>query len=506
MELNEIRKEIDETDRQLTDLLCHRMELVSLVAAYKEKHNLPVLDEKREAALLSRIADLAGTEYREYMQEIFREIMKQSRSYQTGLSGSASYGLLGEHLSHSYSPEIHRLLGDYTYQLFPTAPEQLENFLLSSKFQGCNVTIPYKETVIPFCTNLSPAAARIGSVNTITREKDGSLYGHNTDYDGFYYLLTHHFPSLHGIKALILGSGGASKAVYTILMDCGWKEIIIVSRSGENNYSNLYLHSDTELIVNTTPVGMYPNNGTSPVCLREFPRLRAVIDIVYNPLRTALLLEAEELHIPCTDGLSMLVTQAARSSEAFTGNPVSMDTIASVTEQIRCRKTNLVLIGMPGCGKTTLGRHLAKRLDREFIDTDALITELTGSTPKEIILQHGEDEFRTIETKALMQAGKKSGVVIATGGGVVMKKENSSLLRQNGIIIFIDRELPLLATNNRPLSRSPEELETLYRNRLPLYLELADYRLKAENTVEKTEEELYFLIQQISLYFTNVKC
>ena len=394
------------------------------------------------------------------------------------------FGLLGEKLSHSRSPQIHALLSDYEYRLFPTPRDEVDAFLRSDCFTGINVTIPYKETVIPYCSKLSDTAKRIGSVNTITRDKDGSLIGDNTDYYGFRFMLTHYFPDLSGKKALVLGNGGSSKTVRIALADAGCRDVIIISRSGENNYDNLHLHADADFIVNTTPVGMYPNNGYAPLSLAQFPKLMGVLDLIYNPIQTALLLEARALGIPCASGLMMLVAQAALASSLFTGIPVDKTRIEAITNKIRFDETNLVLIGMPGCGKSTLGKLLAEKYGREFLDTDELITLETGRTPAQIITEDGEAVFRTIESQIIRKAGAFTGKVIATGGGVVTREENLSPLAQNGLLFFINRDPAQLPTKGRPLSSDAAAIMRLYEHRLPLYRQFSDYEIPVEGNVE----------------------
>lgn len=396
------------------------------------------------------------------------------------------YGLLGEKLSHSRSPQIHALLADYEYRLFPMPREELDSFFAAGEFAGLNVTIPYKETVLPYCSKLSDTAKRMGCVNTITKTSDGLLIGDNSDYYGFCYTLSHYFPNLSGKKALVLGSGGASKTVRIALADAGCREVIIISRTGENNYSNLSLHADAEFIVNTTPVGMYPNNGKAPLSLKQFPKLIGVVDLIYNPIRTAFLLEARERNIPYANGLMMLVAQAALSSSLFTGLPVDEKKIDEVTASIHAAETNLILIGMPGCGKSTLGKLLAEQFHREFLDTDELITTKTGRTPAQIITEDGEAAFRTIESAVIAETGALTGKVISTGGGVITREENYAPLAQNGALFFINRSPSLLPTEGRPLSRDTAAVQLLYEQRLPLYRRFCDFEIPALDTVEST--------------------
>ena len=382
-------------------------------------------------------------------------------------------GLLGRKLGHSYSPQIHKRLADYQYDLFEVEPEDLESFLKTAPFQGLNVTIPYKKEVMAYCAALSDTARAIGSVNTLVRQKDGSLYGDNTDADGFAAMLSYSGIDPRGKKALVLGSGGASLAIVYVLKQMGAKQIVVISRSGENHYGNLHLHQDAQLIVNTTPVGMYPDTGVKPVDLRQFPSCEGVLDIIYNPAKTQLLLQAQALGLPHCDGLIMLVGQAKRAAERFTGIQLSESLIPKITGQLRFEMGNLILIGMPGCGKSTIGQALAQRLGRPFADADAEIEQQTGLSIAQIFSRFGEERFRQEETKALQRLGKQSGLVIATGGGCVTRPENYPLLHQNGIVIFLQRDLSELATEGRPLSLS-SDLQQMYRKRLPLYEQFSD--------------------------------
>ncbi|NLT15488.1 MAG: shikimate kinase [Clostridiales bacterium] len=394
-----------------------------------------------------------------------------------------TFGLLGAHLSHSFSPLIHSMLGNYEYSLFEKAPEDLEAFLKHGDFSGLNVTIPYKKTVIPYCDALSDCAKRIGSVNTLLKEADGSLFADNTDYDGFLYLTKKLNINITGKKALILGSGGSSLAVRTVLEDLKAGEINIVSRTGENNYHNLHRHRDAALIVNTTPVGMYPNNGAAALELSGFPICEAVIDIIYNPSRTTLLLDAEDMNIPCVNGLPMLVAQAKRAAEIFTGTVIEDSVIDGITGQIERRTKNIILLGMPGSGKSTTSQELARLTGREFIDTDEQIIKKAGKSIPEIFSDSGEEAFRQIETEVLREASKKSGCVIATGGGIVKRPENLRLIRQNGFCVFLDRDIASLPTDGRPLSRQTG-VKALAKERLPLYNSWCDLKVNVNGVYE----------------------
>ncbi len=387
-------------------------------------------------------------------------------------------GLLGEKLGHSYSPQIHSMLADYEYKLFEKSPEELEDFLKSGEFDGLNVTIPYKKSVMPYCAELSPTAAQIGSVNTIVRRSDGSLYGDNTDAFGFENLIVHNGIEVKGKKALVLGTGGASVTAQAVLKNLGASEVVVISRKGEDNYENIAKHADAEIIANTTPVGMYPNNGKAAVDLTQFPKLSGVLDVVYNPARTALLLQAEKLCIPCAGGLYMLVSQAKRSCELFTGKSIPDSEIDRIERVLSHQMQNIVIIGMPGSGKTAVSTMLAERLGRKIFDTDTIVSEKAGVTIPEIFAAQGEAGFRKLETEATAEVGKLSGNIISTGGGVVTVADNYELLHQNGVIVWIERDTNKLARDGRPISLS-SDLNELYAARLPLYERFAD--IKADN-------------------------
>ncbi len=402
------------------------------------------------------------------------------------------FGLLGEKLSHSFSPQIHGFLGDYDYKLIEKAPGDVGDFLLGGDFDGLNVTIPYKKAVIPFCSEISDTVRKIGSVNTIIRLPDGQLFGDNTDYYGFYYLINKINVDVKGKKVLVLGSGGSSLTVHAVLSDLQAGEIIIVSRSGKDNYDNLYTHQDAQIIVNTTPVGMFPNNGVSPVEISEFPLCEAVIDILYNPYRTKLLLDAEDLSIPCINGLPMLVAQAKSAAEIFTGSAIDNGRIGTISEEIYRLTKNIVLIGMPGSGKSTTGLALAKITGSEFFDTDELIASRAGKTIPEIFSESGEAVFRAMETEALTDVSKKCGCVIATGGGIVKQPENRRLIRQNSTCVFLESDITALPTEGRPLSLT-NGIEALAKERLPLYNSWCDYKVTAcgvDETARKIKELL----------------
>lgn len=399
-------------------------------------------------------------------------------------------GLLGRKLSHSYSPAIHALLGDYRYDLIELEPEELEGFVKSGSWDGLNVTIPYKKAVIPFCDALSPLARTLGSVNTLVH-RDGKVYGDNTDAYGFEAMIGRLGVDCRGKKALVLGSGGASATIQAALRGLG-NQVVVISRSGEDNYQNLDRHADAQILVNATPVGMYPRAGTSPVELDCFPALEAVLDIVYNPMRTRLILDAERRGIPCESGLWMLVAQAVRASERFTGLPIPAEMQQRVYTIIRQEMENIVLIGMPGAGKTTVGQLVAQKLGREFVDCDEELERRAGMPIPDYFAQFGEDAFRRLETVLLQELGQRSRLVLATGGGCVTRPENRDLLRQNGTVVWLQRPLADLPIAGRPVSQA-KGVETIYREREPLYRQFSDFAV--DNTTPEAAAEA--ILQQL---------
>ena len=398
------------------------------------------------------------------------------------------YGLLGEKLGHSFSPQIHRDLAGYDYQLLPTPPEAVEDIFARRAFQGLNVTIPYKRTVMPLCDEIDPRAAAIGAVNTVVNQ-NGRLTGYNTDIDGFLYMARRAGVDMAGKKVVILGSGGTSRTARAAAGELGAREIITVSRHGEDNYQNLSRHADAQVLVNTTPVGMYPNWGQSPVSLESFPALEGVLDVVYNPLRTALLLQAEERGLPRSCGLPMLVAQAKRAAELFTGQNINDSRAETVLHGLREQLTSIVLIGMPGCGKTTVGRALAGKLGRTFVDLDEEIVRRAGTSIPEIFAREGEAGFRERESALVREFGERTGLVVSTGGGVVTRRENYIPLKQNGLLLHLRRDPAALPTDGRPLSQAtaPEEL---WRRRAPLYAAFADGEIDNNGTLARTLEQI----------------
>ena len=400
------------------------------------------------------------------------------------------YGLLGRKLGHSWSVPIHTALGCQGYRLIELEPEELEGFLSQPNIGGLNVTIPYKRDVMPFCDVIDPMAQAIGSVNTLTRRADGKLYAFNTDAAGFCWMAERAGISFAGKKTVVLGSGGASLTAVACAKKLGAREVVVISRSGEHNYGNLGRHADADIVVNTTPVGMYPNNGAAAVDLTAFPKCSGVLDVVYNPRRTALLLQAEELGIPCSDGLPMLVAQAKAAEEYFFDKSIPDSENERILAQLRRECTNIVLIGMPGCGKTTVGQALAKLTGREAVDVDQRIVARAGCSIPEIFARDGEAAFRALEREETAEAGKLSGKIILTGGGVIMDQRNYGPLHQNGRIYHLIRDLNILPTDGRPVSQSTD-LHALWERRAPFYARFRDAAIENSGTVEETAAAIW---------------
>lgn len=410
------------------------------------------------------------------------------------------YGLIGEKLGHSFSKPIHEGLTGEDYGIFPLSRDEFHRFMERREFDGINVTIPYKQDVIPYCALVDERARRIGAVNTIVNHS-GILQGYNTDYDGFAELLRENRMDPAGKRALVLGSGGTSKTVRTVLTDLGAASVRIVSRhpqDGELSYSQALEQPDTQFIVNTTPAGMFPNVEEQPIDLAGFPHLEAVIDVIYNPLRTRLLQQAAELGIPCANGLLMLVSQARAAAERFRGITIPIERGREVYRSLCLEKRNIVLIGMPMSGKSTMGRQLAAALGRKFLDSDEWIVAQAGMEIPEIFRQFGEPAFRERERQAIRELSLKNGLVLATGGGSILDPENVRNLRMNGVILFLDRPLERLAVGKgRPLAKSPEEIAALYQRRYPLYRAACDHRIDFDDPDPELLKRLISAAEQI---------
>lgn len=399
------------------------------------------------------------------------------------------YGLIGEKLGHSYSVPIHKAFGTEDFVLCPVAKDKLDEFMRARDFLGINVTIPYKKAVMPYCDEIDEHAVAIGCVNTLVVGDDGKLRGYNTDFSGFELMAQTAGIEFEGKKVVILGTGGTSLTATAVAKHHGAREIVHVSRSGEVNYENVYtLCADADIIVNTTPVGMYPLCGEAPVELSRFAKLCGVLDVVYNPRRTALMLEAERLGIPHGDGLLMLVQQAKLADEMYQRRSIPDSDTFRVCAEVSRSIENIVLIGMPGCGKSSIGALLAEKLGREIADTDDYIVEHAGMSIPDIFEKYGEAHFRSLEREAVRELGAKSGLVIATGGGAPKDERNHAPLRQNGRVYHINRDVASLATDGRPLSTSQEALVKMQVEREPFYAALRDVRVENSGTIESAAE------------------
>lgn len=450
-----------------------------------------------EAAAAAAVLDALLLEEKETVaEEGSSEDIDHMAGHEEGQTGARPFGLLGRKLGHSFSPDIHRQIGEaagrtYDYVLFEKEPEELEAFIKGGEWEGLNVTVPYKEDVIPFLDKLSEEAAAIGAVNTIVR-KDGRLIGYNTDYYGFMYTLDANEVQVEDAKCLVLGAGGASKAVCAVLKDMGAGEVVVMSRKGETTFADIADHKDADILINTTPVAMYPDTGKSLVYPGTFTKLKWVVDLIYNPIRTNLLCQAKKSLMEPISGLQMLVSQAVYSYMLFTDNVIEeRDEITEkIADAMRSEKQNILLIGMPGTGKTTVGTALADMLGRELFDTDEMIIARDGRPIPEIFADEGEEYFRDLESAAASELSQKTGVIISGGGGIITREENYYALAENSFIVFLNRDLTLLPIEGRPLSQS-QPLERLYQARLPLYRSWCDAEVDMNGlTPEETAEKI----------------
>lgn len=405
------------------------------------------------------------------------------------------YGLIGEHLTHSYSCEIHGKIADYHYELCELRPDEIDGFMKNPTFRAINVTIPYKQTVIPYLHFVSEQAKKIGAVNTIVN-RDGKLYGYNTDFAGMEALFRHMGVSPAGKKVLILGTGGTSKTAHAVAESLGAAEILHVSRHGGEGLVSYEeaaeQHGDAGIIINTTPVGMFPKVDGKPIDISAFTKLEGIVDVVYNPLRTNLVQDGQKRGIPAQGGLYMLSGQAVVASAIFRGIDVEQELIDFAFKAVKQQKQNIVLTGMPSCGKTTVGRLLAEQSGREYIDTDELIVERIGEPIAEYMGKNGEQAFRKIEAEVIRDISQKSGCIIATGGGAILNGENVRYLKQNGVLVFLDRALEnLISTEDRPLSSSPEALKKRYEERYELYKAAADIIIDANSSPADEAETIW---------------
>ena len=405
------------------------------------------------------------------------------------------YGLIGEKLGHSFSKDIHERIADYTFDLIPLSKEEFKTFMEKKEFTALNVTIPYKKDVIPYLDEMDEHAKAIGAVNTIVNE-NGKLKGYNTDFTGFLYMVKKHNVHMEGKKVLIIGNGGASAAIQAVVQheQAGSMVIVdVVPGNGAISYDEMFSsHLDAEIIINTSPIGMYPRIGNAPIDISMFHKCEAVMDVIYNPILTRLCFEAQEMDIKRVNGLEMLIAQAKQSVEFFLDKSIDDQIIDDIYQDMLRERCNIVLIGMPSAGKTTIGKMLEDRMQKEFIDLDDVIIEKAGKSIPEIFEESGEAGFRAIETEAAIEVSKLNNKIIATGGGTIKHKVNMDYLRQNGITIFIDRDVDKLISSdpNRPLSKSSDALAKMHAERLPLYQKYAAYVAVNNSDIESTVTEI----------------
>jgi len=399
------------------------------------------------------------------------------------------FALLGKTLNYSYSKDIHSRLG-YDYDLLEVDEEHLLEVLKSDEYGGFNVTVPYKKEVMKYLDKVDENALSIGAVNTVIVRNKG-LIGYNTDFSGLEYLLKSEGVAISGKTVLILGTGGTCATAKAVCEKLGAKKIVVVGRTSTVNYQNCYENLDVEVLINTTPVGTYPNERECLIDVNRFSNLESVVDVVYNPLRTQLVLNAEKCGIKAVCGLKMLVAQAVFSAELFTNKKYPESIIEKICRQVKTERSSIVLIGMPSSGKTTVGREVAKRMGKDFFDTDEVIASLSGKTPEQIILSDGEDFFREVENKVLkIITSQNRTAVISVGGGAILKEENREELKRNSIIIHVERDLEKLSLKGRPLSKSIENLKILEEQRMPIYRDLADFSVNNNQTVEETVRQV----------------
>lgn len=398
------------------------------------------------------------------------------------------YGLLGRKLLHSLSPEIHRELGNFSYELFEVEPENLEEFMTTKDFAGLSVVFPYKKEVVKYCDELTETARKLDCVDTITVDENGRLVGDNCEYEGFRHMITKCGLDVKGKKVLLLGKNAS--VIRVGIEDMGAREIVDVTVDGEVNFENIYEHMDAEILVNTTQTGMYPNNGDKIVDVKRFPKIEGVLEVIYNPRRTKLICDAEDLEIPNSDGLSMLVAREYLAEIRFGRIEPDEELFKATYKTMSDRRKNIIFVGLPGCGKTTLAKVVAAKLGRPCIDVDRLIEMKAGVPIPEIFCAYGEKYYRELETETLRKITRNGGQVIATDSGAVMSLENQYYLRQNGYIVWLSRDLDELKHNGVYLARNREALERIHEERSPIYKFLADINVEVTDNAEKTVFEI----------------
>ena len=498
LDLKELRLKLDDIDNEILDLLESRVAICREIGNYKRENGIAVLDTSREEEKLKALEEIAGFESKIYVRELFQTIMDIAKEHQN----KPAFGVLGRTLAHTYSPEIHSIFDtSYSYSVIEREPEELETLFKSGVFKGFNVTIPYKKNAFQMCDEVDEASKESGSVNTVVFE-DGKVKGWNTDYFGFIYMLHRKSISVSGRKVLVLGTGGAASAVFYALKTLGASTIYACDLDTEINYSNVYERAgDAQVIVNCTPVGMYPKVDNSLLDLTKFEALESCADVVYNPSRTKFLLEAESLGKKTCGGLAMLVAQAYKSSRIFAGDLAEAallgDPDKEIPEQaekkienvitiLENRMRNITIIGMPGSGKSLLAKYVATVTGRTLVDLDVAFTEKFGRTPAEVISESGEDTFREMESEVSAENLIKSGLVISCGGGIVTRDVNKFYLRCNSNVFYLERPLTALTDKDRPLSQL-NGVEKLYSQRKDKYETWCDFKLSYDRFEEKQD-------------------
>ena len=505
--LEELRRQIDAADKDILDAFDRRLAAVKCIGEVKKIEGKPVYDEQREKEKIERLKKMAGFESKPYIERLYTQIMGIAKD----LEYRPMFGVLGKSLPHTYSPEIHSMITtDYAYTVIEREEDELLTLWEQGRsgiYGGFNVTIPYKKNAFAMCDELTPCARESGAVNTVVFRKDGTSLGANTDVYGFKYMLKSSGIDPEGKTVLVLGTGGASAAVNTALKELKAGDIRFVSRKGEINYGNVYdVCADAQIIVNCTPVGMYPEIMKSPVDVTKFGHLEAVADLIYNPSCTRLLYEAGKHGLKCAGGLKMLVAQAFKASAFFRGAAddeaaeaaVDPDDIARVTEVLENKMKNITIIGMPGSGKSDLARELSVHLNREVIDLDDKFTETYGKTPAQVISEEGEEAFRKMESEVASGQLARSGIIISCGGGIVVKEENYFLLKCNSTVIYNKRPLDVLCGEGRPLT-AKNGVEALYEQRKNAYESLADMVI----SVDKKDTREEYLKEAVRIYDEN---
>ena len=496
------REKLDKIDDQIVEMFKQRMTIVQEIGQEKAKTNASVLDTERERSIIDRVTSAVSEELSEHTKELFKTIMGASRAYQEKIiskmqAEGKKFCLIGEKLGHSYSPLIHAEFG-YNYTLVDLKRDELENFCKAREYDGFNVTIPYKVDIMQYLDSIDETALKVGCVNTVVN-RGGKLIGYNTDIFGITYLGYNAGIRLNGKKVLILGDGGTAKTARALCNNEGAREIVTIDQGAENNYENISRHyADTQVIINTTPVGMYPDNGGWLVGIAPFKSLEGVIDVIYNPLSTNLLFQAAEKEIKTASGLRMLVAQAKGARDLFLGNKVCDSVIEKIYNMLCKDITNIVLIGMPSCGKSTVGKALAEKLGRQFVDTDAEVVKETGMSIPQIFEEHGEAYFRKHEQAVIEKYGKEKGLVISCGGGAVVNPLAYPALKQNGVIVHIERDMDKAETEGRPLLQDPAALQKLHTQRMPIYRKFADITIDNNGDINDTVQ---YMMEKLNEHF-----